>query len=158
MFTVCTWSTVWQLCIDCYVKDINVLNRVWRENTKANGRKAQRHEDKQERCTSLRWFVCVCVCEYFRDIHTECHDGMGVGLGEDVGVCVCVCVGSFTVHHCRFNRLNAGHDFCQVSEGGVGTGHHLYINIYINRFFYTHKYINTYIPMVNHKQTLISFS
>lgn len=36
-----------------------------------------------------------------------------------------VCVGSFTIHQYRFDRLDAGHNFCQVSEGSVGTRNHL---------------------------------
>lgn len=31
----------------------------------------------------------------------------------------------FTVHQDRFDGLDAGHDFCQVSEGGIGTRQHL---------------------------------
>lgn len=36
-----------------------------------------------------------------------------------------VCVSRFTVYHGGFDRLDAGHNFCQVSEGSIGTRHHL---------------------------------
>lgn len=93
------------------------VNRVWQENKKPIGKQIGASSGKAKRAGEIVWPLPHTV-----SAHALRKEEIIVCVAENVRVCVCVC---FTIHDSRFDGLNAGHDFRQVSEGSVGTCHHL---------------------------------